>query len=1521
MIKPLVASCLLMTLIGASLNCAEPAFRTKFIREVVDAQPTLVNTFVEQAPTIDGEVDNDPVWRQCGRTMGAWTGIGTKEASGRQTVTYACHDKQNLYFGFVCEETELQQVQMNGALVALGGGNRPGGDDSVEVVLEVGGLQGEGDVYAFRANCATKAHSWGSSAIPNGVPGPQWTSAGKHGPNRWMVEMAIPFAALQRGSKARSMPPPIRGDVLGIKLARYGAAMSNGSPRMVSTFNVELPYNLLYVCGYNGLLYFRDSNVLADGNFPAAGTAWSKSGDVTAVEGGGLALGAGGKLSQDAIVQPSSYYLVSVTGDAGATISIDGQAVALTDAKGGFWTKVDQRSAKVSVQANAKLAIKSLSLELQPGEEPPGPLCLTNNYKRPGRNLRAIDPSAPDGSYRYVYIDYNGNVTGDAHPNNKIKLWWSHDPNLVVQDLGGVSGYIPFSKGSLTGRPEIAFWQPDNPAGYPYGCHLDMTLDIDLGQDYFVSGLDVLWPSSRLKNIEIWGKLDGAADWTYLYNGDGPFVEPSKRISHLRGYEQVRELDSVVRHLRWRSTMVLASPQMDGIQEFWVWGEPKKGRTQIKTFRPWISKDVVPPQKGRTAVVPPDTVSIVPRPRSLQMQEGNFVFTSATRLVAQDNAIAKRIAGQIGAEIAERWNVKAAVVAEGSIDAAVTDNLVYIGISQLSEGAKAAANQAGTAADQALLNRQGYALKITPQRITVIGDDGDGLYWGAQSLLMSLRWKNGGTPGPATPAMTISDWPGAYDRAIYQKKGYAAMLNVPVEEIPRVKRICQLLSRFKINVVYLTAHNGDGGQWGGSSSYSWHEGTLAKLCREVREEFHLELRPMLIGHEGMTSWWKALLKETNHSSDAEADPDEAQKSLGDSENVCPLDPQTYVNLFAKFDRILEQFGRPGKTWLGGQALAGVQNGARWAVCRRCQRSGKSNEEIYTYFLQQIADHLQERDTVGVLGSQWLRLGDGGRDPKDQRLISIDPRMLPRNLVLQMPGGKDSAWLKDNFDPLMTCDGPVGWPSADRIFPAPWTETEILCSLGGGDLQSGTGSDFRDGSLVSVSEKMWYSPGACPDGTPNMDQVGSWINSWWFRRELPSWRAGERPTFIPIDLRPFANHTSHATGQETLEPGRPPELDLRYLPTGEQKLAGVTFDIIDPSQNGGKSVLMLGRPPKSTLAQVAATISETTPPIPVKRKLSSLVFLRSRWQCSLGSGMHWSSQWLRPTCRVVYEDGTWMVVDSYLWPMEGFCFDNWTTSQMNGVGLYYKLGWAGNTPNGSNVNLTAVEWVNPYPELTIAALEYFTPDFGKRVNDMVEAIVGISGVEATPQDIAFWSWQKNRPPRLGTRKAPAVAGQPTDPKSEVATLPGTGFMKGNPGESRYFKQNNVMWCGDGFHDFGGTQTFAQPTRLCGVAILGPRHPSGDMSELPAWAPRTQKLDVSVEISEDGTTWRKVGAVRGIVAEADFQPIEFPPTMVKAVRFTATGAPYHEFYHPTVFWGGMFTGIGASPNFSWRLIAPN
>jgi hypothetical protein len=1537
---------LCMILLSAAILqvvCAgEPSgFRTKFDRDVIEPQ-ALICRSVDQAPVIDGEVDKDPVWPSCDRTRGAWVNLGSKNASGRQTVVYVCYDQKNLYLGFVCDESELQNSRFDGN---VGQNIRLGTDDCVEAVIEIGGQLGEGQVYSFRANPRTRTAGWGYSNISTreGAYTPEWKSAGKLGSNRWMVEMEIPFASLKTKKHESGMALPLCGDVLGIKLARYGSEQADPKTRLASTWNAEIPVHLLYVCGHNRLLYFGGANVLENANFSEAGSsAWKKNGDVKAVAAGGLNLSAGATVSQTMRLRPREFYLLHVDGEDAIEAYAGDQKIELSKNSGGFFAPKDAVKCELTLKATAPAKLREISLQLQPGEEQPGIWCLTNNYRRRDRNICNLDTKAPEGSYRYVRTDYNGVVIGEDHPSaTKRPASWASNPDLAIPDIGGEEGYIPFSKGSLTGSPQVAFWQTEFNVDYAgWGRHKYFVIDVDLGQEYFVRGLDVLLPAPYLLNMEVWCKPEGSNEWTYLFAADGQFVNPATRKGYPRGFEKVRGLDSVARHIRFGVTSLHpAYPQMDGVQEFWVWGEPRGKRTSadVKLFQAWHDPKTTPAIKAYTDAANLDDCMIVPQPQQMQLDKGWFLLNAQTNLVVQDHPEARKVARQIQEEVRERWQVELKIRSEA--DDSPLENCIYLGVAEYSDLARQAAKHSELAIESD--RPQGYVLRASPNSCVILGRDAEGLYYGVQSLMMAMRWHESvdlKSNAPGVRCMRIRDWPGTRERGIYHRRAYMPMLAMPESEIDRIKRLVRLLSRFKYNVAYQ-----QGDLEGNPELRKWSAGRFRALCREMKEEYHVEFRPAFLYEEGEGGgYWQRLPGVSDTA--RESNPDEAANELGGLLNLCPLNPETYSKQFEKIDRVLEAFDCPGKVWLFGQVYHGQQNGARWNACRTCQKSGKNSEELYKLFLFRLAEHFQSRNTKAILRSPWLRFGQKGSG--DSRLISMDANEVPPGFTVDldenthMPQfcrtpGTAEAIAGGTLNAELTANGPWNWPSSERYFHAPQTESEILHSFAG---QSVTAlGNSINASLAHEIDKMWHAPHA-PPWELNAAALRLYVVSWWFGAEYPSGRAGVRPDFFPIDLRKFANHTSAATGEETLQPGRLPEIDLRYLPKGTATLADVTFDIIDPEKNGGKGLLMLGRPPENILPEVGATISENTAPIPVDRKAASLSFLRTQWMACT-HGMYFVQQWLRPVCRVVFDDGQWLVVDSFQWMRGGAGSDS-----DPGFDLYYRRGWYGNTPKGALVKLRVVEWINAYPEKVISHLEYVTPDFrtttGKRINNLCEAVIAISGAVPTERDIAFWTKTRAAErtpllPQIKQRDSKAVeltrlsrTGIQRDGSWKVdLQLPvGKASCKITPQTNTTGRINPLdlyeeVYCDAGFVPFGATQLFESPVTLRRVEVRGPWFIGDEW--WGCYSARTRKLDVNVEYSEDGTQWVKAGALRGIGIEADFLPIDLPNRPIKGLRFIADAKSYRYHYHPVMVGGGILTPLVGcsparfSPHFCWRL----
>ncbi len=267
---------------------------------------------------------------------------------------------------------------------------------------------------------------------------------------------------------------------------------------------------------------------------------------------------------------------------------------------------------------------------------------------------------------------------------------------------------------------------------------------------------------------------------------------------------------------------------------------------------------------------------------------------------------------------------------------------------------------------------------------------------------------------------------------------------------------------------------------------------------------------------------------------------------------------------------------------------------------------------------------------------------------------------------------------------------------------------------------------------------------------------------------------------------------------------------------------------------------------------------------------------------------------------------------------------------------------GNCPGGTGVMLKVHEWVNPYPSKTVKSLQFFTSGYEesnarKRPSPDCQAFVAITGVEPIEQDYSYWSKRADRPPLLPPLRKPAQEGvilqragdvQGEDREYSIGLKGPGGEVKSRlelSAGARWFHSNTLspndcgqVACNTEFKPFGFVQTLEPAMRLCRVAIRGPLYSGAGYDRALSYSlGRNHRLDVTVEISEDGQSWRKAGELKGLSADADFLPVEFQPTVAKKLRFTATAEPYHDDYNP-----GMADSREPydQPYFVWRLFAP-
>ncbi len=143
-------------------------------------------------------------------------------------------------------------------------------------------------------------------------------------------------------------------------------------------------------------------------------------------------------------------------------------------------------------------------------------------------------------------------------------------------------------------------------------------------------------------------------------------------------------------------------------------------------------------------------------------------------------------------------------------------------------------------------------------------------------------------------------------------------------------------------------------------------------------------------------------------------------------------------------------------------------------------------------------------------------------------------------------------------------------------------------------------------------------------------------------------------------------------------------DFRMMPTGIQTVAGVSFDIIDPAKNNGKSCLVLRGTNRPRLAAAIRGIE-------VNRKLSRLFFLHTA---------AWGDMGKAGAYRIHHADKTF--TDCVI---EGGVNigDWWTPARLSEA----KLGILRENSAGHEVGTFVAEWENPKPHLAITAIDFLS----------------------------------------------------------------------------------------------------------------------------------------------------------------------------------------------------------------------
>lgn len=182
---------------------------------------------------------------------------------------------------------------------------------------------------------------------------------------------------------------------------------------------------------------------------------------------------------------------------------------------------------------------------------------------------------------------------------------------------------------------------------------------------------------------------------------------------------------------------------------------------------------------------------LIPQPREMQVERGNFRITSNLEIVllpapaADDRATAENLAEELKA-IA---NVDVAVVS--SVPDAHTPAIVLGRLQQPSM--TNLLNAVGVSGSG--IGDQGFVLDVTPTRVVLAGKDAAGLFYAVQTLKQLLV---GGAQDAEILGVRIRDWP-----VMALRGTQVDMARGPVPKLDYLKHIVRTIAEYKLNQLYL----------------------------------------------------------------------------------------------------------------------------------------------------------------------------------------------------------------------------------------------------------------------------------------------------------------------------------------------------------------------------------------------------------------------------------------------------------------------------------------------------------------------------------------------------------------------------------------------------------------------------------------------------------------------------------------------------------------------------------------------
>lgn len=671
---------------------------------------------------------------------------------------------------------------------------------------------------------------------------------------------------------------------------------------------------------------------------------------------------------------------------------------------------------------------------------------------------------------------------------------------------------------------------------------------------------------------------------------------------------------------------------------------------------------------------------VLPRPKALRWLDGAFEITPVAQIVVADDALPEDLyaARELNEEVAA-WGwptlpvIRVSALAAATAQTPASAGLIVLGDARhplvagllVREGLRAEARP------------EGYVLKVTPRLVVAAGADRRGTFYAVQTLRQLFGIEAGRL---RLAAAEVRDWPDHPIRAVHVVlDNYSDVFHTALIE--------RIFSRYKFNMLIMESEYV---QWDSALNIRHPGGatkTQAAAVVAAARAHLIEPVPLVqtLGHSG----W--LFHNDQNLDLLEMPADLAPVRYAYN----PLNPRVYEVVLPIFDEAIALF-RPRWVHIGHDE---VRNVVPFPWSEEGRRLGFG--ELFVRDTLRLYEHLRSRGVGTMMWADVLLTNE----------FMPEIARLPRDILMVDWQYHDAA----------------RYPSLDRLrawgFPvlaATWYRHDNVASFAREALRAGavgmlrttwTGYFGNRTALLQGQQIAGYLAAAdhfwdAAAGGPRLDPVAA------AERFRADWREGRpAPRAVsgrPIDLRAFATRSHIDEGGGWLEKGS--AYDLRNLPSGPQRLAGVLFDIIDPASNRGRSVVMLRG------SRAPAHLMPPRVTIPFGQSAAELCVLHTLPYPGVGFGETVG------VYHLYFDDG-----ESTSVPVRyGRTIGTWLDDP---VALEHEIAWTGRTRAGVDARLSLLCWVNPRPERRIVVIELRAT--GGEVAPVVFAITALAAPRVVP----------------------------------------------------------------------------------------------------------------------------------------------------------------------------------------------